>query len=87
MATISIEIPNAQFNRVINAIASLRGYQDEIFDIDGNPQPNSETRAQFARRQIVEFVIEHVRTFEARRDQKTARESAIDAVNREVTIT
>ena len=87
MADIIITIPNAQLNRVVNSVCSLRGYQDNILDIDGNSTPNPETRQQFARRQLIEFLKDHVRSFEAQRDSELARINAINTVNSEINIT
>jgi hypothetical protein len=66
MATISFAIPDDVLPRVLDAFAEMYGYQDQVSD-PANPGemiPNPQTKAQFARRKIIDYVREMVRVYE-----------------------
>lgn len=67
MATLSINIPDNQVTRVNDAIAALFNYQATI-----NGSPNPETKAQFARR----MVIENLKRLVAQGESAAARRQA-----------
>lgn len=60
MSQIIITIADSQTARVINALSTQTGYQP--FDINGVPNP--ETRAQFAKRMIINWIKSQVRSQE-----------------------
>jgi len=74
-------------NRVLNAIASAHGYQENIKDVDGNVIPNPQSKAAFAKRVIVNQLIDIVKSHESNIDVITARDAAEDKVDNEINIT
>lgn len=73
MARITFDIPDADFPRVIAAISQEGKYQDKIKTltlVDGKPQDsvidNPETRAQFTKRFILEFIQRVVKKYETK---------------------
>lgn len=59
MPTISFELTSGEMTRLVNAICSQHHYQDTI-----NGEANPETKAQFARRTVVDFLKDKVHTYE-----------------------
>lgn len=79
---ITIDIPDGQVNRVADSFASIYGYQNKIPDpnitdiivyID-NPQ----TKRQFAKQQIIEFIKRTVASSELEEAKKLITISNID---------
>lgn len=85
MTKITVDIPVAHTARVINAIAYWHGYQDQVPD-PNNPMggliSNPESKAVFARKQLVKWMRDSVIAWE----QKTALEAAQQAVEKEVNL-
>ena len=73
MATISITIPDNQLARVVEGIALACGYQETI---DG--QPNPQTKNQFARARVAQWVKDTVRRAELRAAEAAAAEGITD---------
>lgn len=73
MATISINIPDTQMPRVLDAFTATFGYSPTLADGTANP----ETRGQFTRRIIVDWVKSNVVAYEANRDAENARQASI----------
>ena len=79
---VSIDIPDGQVNRVNNAFASIYGYRDKIQDpnvtdvisLIDNPQ----TKRQFAKQQIVEFIKRTVLSYELDEAKKAISISNVD---------
>ena len=61
---ISLDIDETQKDRIINAITGNYSYQDMI---DG--QPNRETKTAFTKRQLIEFIKQHVKAYETKVEQ------------------
>lgn len=78
MAQISITIPDSVLNRVVDAICAQHDYQATI-----NGAPNPETKSQFARRMIREFVKGCVR----RQEMADAQAAALVKADGEISIT
>jgi len=74
MANINFTIPDAQINRVINALCIKYGYQDQILISTDPPvfDVNPESKAQFSKRMIGEVIKGLVLDVE--------KQAAIDAV-------
>lgn len=70
MAQIVIDIPDAALTRVRDAFAARYGYPPFIDGV-ANPQ----TKAQFAKAQIADFVKQTVSDYEAMRAAEAARNS------------
>lgn len=74
MATYCVEMPDADFLRVINAIAANYGRPDSVpnpnYAGDPNVEPetieNPETKAQFTNRIVRGFLAENVTAYEKR---------------------
>ena len=82
MARISIDIPDNILTRVVNGFCSNYGYQDTI---DGIPNP--ETKQQFLKRKIIEFVKEAARNTEMNAAANAASITAKNAADSELAIT
>ena len=78
MAVFSVNIDDADVNRVISAMCANYGYQAQIenpsfdpslpIDADTNPEtiPNPETQSQFANRKTRDFLMENTVAYELR---------------------
>jgi hypothetical protein len=85
VAQFSIEIPDGEINRVVDAICAIYGRPDSVdnpsFD-DSIPEgelnsrviPNPETRGKFANRKVREFLTENVHAYETQLAAEAARE-------------
>lgn len=82
MATLSISIPDDQAARVRNSFCAQYGYQETI-----NGEPNPETKAQFMKQKIIQFVKESIKAHERQAASETAGQQAAEAVESEVTLT
>ena len=85
MAQFSIEIPDGEINRVVDAMCAIYGrpdsvdnpsFDDSIPEGELNPRviDNPETRGQFANRKVREFLMENVHAHEVRLAAAAARE-------------
>lgn len=81
MANINIVIPDNLLPRVINGIASFYGYQTEI-----NGQPNPQTKAQFAKAQLIAHIKHCVKTVETDEAVNLAREAKRSEVESNITL-
>lgn len=81
MAQIVVTVPDAVLQRVLDAFAAAYGYQATI---DGSPNP--ETKAQFARRMVRQYVKNTVVAHEAEQAAITARQTAADAANTDIVL-
>ncbi len=77
MANVTITIPDAVVDRVLDAIAGTYGYNPLL---DG-------TKAQFGKKQLANFAKRTVRDYEAVRDSNLSYNQAIAAVESEINIT
>ena len=59
MPTITYTVSAAAATEIVDALCGVFHYRDTIL-VAGNPQPNPETRAQFARRMQVQWLKERV---------------------------
>lgn len=83
MATFTVTIPNAILDDLIDAMALGTGWTETIIDDEGEEIPNPETKAQWAKRILREWIKRHYRKYkgdEAVKDiaPETARQAAID---------
>ena len=85
-AQITVNIPDALQGRVVEALARLNGYQDEIVQ-NGVTIPNPVSKAQFARQVVINYIKETVKAYEADQAQNSALKSARDKVESEVSVT
>lgn len=68
MAVISITIPDAQINRVVDGVCLAYNYQATI-----GGSPNPETKAQFAKRMLIERLKQMVMQGEMRAVQESVK--------------
>lgn len=83
MATIqfSITVPDDKRTMIIDAFCAYHGYTDTILDPDGNPIPNPETQAAFAKRMVIKFIRESVKAGLATLAAEAARQEQIVIVD------
>lgn len=70
MTTLTLTIPDAQTARVVAAFEKAYSYQPFLAD---GITPNPETKAQFMRRMIMQFIRDTVQAVEASTAAETAR--------------
>ncbi len=56
MPTLTVDIPAPIATDVLFHFTNGTGYQTTVRDVDGSQIPNPETRAQYAKRMLLEFV-------------------------------
>jgi hypothetical protein len=83
MAQITISIPDAVLPRVLDAMASAYGYSATL--PDGSPNPQS--KAQFARQQLANFVKQTVAEQEVRAAVAAASQSAASKAAADIAVT
>lgn len=83
MATITITIPDAIAQRVLNGFSQRYGYQPLLENGTANP----ETKAQFCKRKITEIVKVAVRESEMNTAINAASKAAADAAESEIQMT
>lgn len=81
MATLTINIPDANASRIIGDICTFWNYQATLTDMTGNTIPNPETQNQFARRMVLETMKGWVATVEGNAAGAAASAAAIAAAN------
>ncbi|MCI0550615.1 MAG: hypothetical protein L0287_06650 [Anaerolineae bacterium] len=72
MAQMVINIPDGVANRVVNGLCKRYNYSDTL----EHGEPNPETKAQFAKRKVVEFIKRAVRDVEIESASKAAGDAA-----------
>jgi len=83
MATITITIPDAIAPRVINGFAKRYNYSPLL----ENGDANTETKAQFAKRKLVEFIKSAVREAEIQDAANTAATTAGASADTDIVLT
>lgn len=83
MAQITINIPDSILTRVLNGFAKRYNYAPILED--GSPNP--ETKAQFARRKVIEFIKTAVREAEIQDATNTAATDAAQDADTNIVIT
>lgn len=81
MAQITIDVPNAVLARVLDAFAKMYGRPETIPD-PANPTgpqiPNPQTKAQFAKMKLADFIKDVVKGHEAQKAGGDAQKAALD---------
>lgn len=85
MASITINVPDAVAQRVLNGVAYQHGYQNTIA-VDGVEVANPETKVVFVKRMIINMLRESVKAYEANKAAETARLASIDDVETKITL-
>jgi len=80
--TITIGIPDEISSRVLDGFASHHGYRPTI----GN-EANPETKEQFLKRKVIEFIEQAVRVQESEAAARAAKQAAIEDVDSEIVLT
>lgn len=81
MATITINIPDAVLQRVLDGYAHTHGYQPTL------ENGTTETKAQFARRKIIEHIKSSVRKAEVEQAYNNAVTEAAQKAESEINLT
>lgn len=76
MAAITITIPNPVLTRVIDGLALGHGWKPFIDDGNGNIIPNPESKTDYAKRIVKEYVKKSVIRYEAGLAEKAAKIAA-----------
>lgn len=87
MAILTINIPDPVATRVLTGFSAANGYQPTVPDGQGGTVPNPETRAQFCRRKLAEYVKATVQGWEANAAAHTAAQAAAAAADSELSVT
>lgn len=90
MANITLTIPDAILQRVIDAAAQRNGYQATVPDPTNLPdgtRPNPESKQQFAKRMLAAVLKDWVKAVETQAAASTAASTAGNKVDNEITIT
>ena len=83
---LTLTIPDAQAQRLIDGVCGNFGYQAYLRDEAGNViGPNPETAGQFTRRMVIEWLKKVVRAEERRIAEEAARVAAGQTADIEVT--
>jgi hypothetical protein len=86
MATLSITVPDAIVQRVLNGAAYYNGYQDQVQDGNGNLVPNPMTKVQFVKNIIKTYIKNCVTAYEATHAAEVARQAATDSAQADIQI-
>lgn len=65
MAQIILNIPDAVLPRVVDAVASNNGYPSFVNDAQGKLIPNPQTKGQFTKQHIVNYLKQQVTQHES----------------------
>lgn len=78
MATITINIPETKVTlaELANAFAVQYGYKDTISGEDGIDIPNPESKGDFAKRHVLEYIKKVFISYKINEAEKTARADA-----------
>lgn len=84
MAQITITIPDEILQRVLDGIAGQHGYQTMIEQPEGEPIPNPETKAQFAKRMMINWALQSIMAWESLQASEVARLAAITDAEQDI---
>ena len=88
MAELTITVPDALVQRVLDGVCGQCGYQSIIYDQATQADiPNPESKVNFSTRMIREYVKSNVLAWEAKSAAEVARQAAIDSVNTDIQLT
>lgn len=83
MANINILFPDAQAARVVDAFATAYNYPSTVpgaTPLDP-PVPNPQSKAQFAKAKVIDFIKSVVKGYEATNAAEIARRAALNAAD------
>ena len=83
---VCVDAPAAQRTRILDAFTAAYNYQPTVRNAQGVDIPNPQTRAQFMKQKLAEYVRETVKTYEATAAADTARTAAAKKVDDETGI-
>lgn len=83
MTQIIIDMPNGIANRVFNSFTKRHNYSNKL----PNGQDNPETKEQFTKRKIIEFLKESVREAEVQDARNATATQASENVDANINIT
>jgi len=74
---LSITIPDSKKTRLINGICYTNGYEEKIPTSDGTYITNPESKADYAKRMVIQYMKNCVVSYESNRDAEEAKQLAI----------
>ena len=80
MAKLTINIPDQQVQRILNGFAFNQGYMEMLDDGTRNP----ETKEQFLKRKVMEYIKSAVRNTEVETARNLAATQAANSVENEI---
>jgi hypothetical protein len=83
---VCVDAPAAQRARILTGFTNAYAYQPTIEQPDGTTVQNPQTRAQFFKHKLAEFVRETVKSYEAGQAAEAARLAAAQSVDSETGI-
>lgn len=89
MAQLVITIPNSILARVVDGFAGANNYSSTIPNPSGplgSTLPNPESKVDFCKRKLLEFIKESVRSYEIRQASSTASMNASVSVDTDITL-
>lgn len=81
MANITIVIPDAQLTRVVDGICTHFNYQSILSGPGQPPEPNPETKNQFAKRMLITTMKSWVKEAEGNIAADNAREAVVSVID------
>ena len=85
MASITLTIPDPIAVRVLNGFAYSTGYQDTVF-VDGVEEPNPESKINYSKRILGEWIKKQVVAYEVSAAVSTAASNTRATSESEITI-
>jgi len=76
---LTIQVPDQHAVAILNDFCEYHGYQTQV-EVDGEMADNPQTKAQFAKAKVAEFVKESLRAHRANKKAEEARQTEIDLV-------
>lgn len=81
MASFTINYPDELAQRILDEFCEHHGYKSQVLDSNDNPVPNPETKPQFLKRMVKEYIKASWRANEVRKAQRLAAATAIADVD------
>lgn len=78
MAQLTITYPDGMAQRIVNGFSAAHNYQAQIRDVSNQLIDNPESKAQFVKRKIIEFIRESWRAGELEEVKRQAAATVVD---------
>jgi hypothetical protein len=81
MAEIKLTVPDVAIPRIRDAFCAEYNYQETVLNQEGEYVPNPQNKLAFTKQQIIEFVKQTTRNYEANKAAGIARQEAAAKVD------